>query len=153
MPYSLDTSGFLDAWVRHYPPDVFPPIWQQMEDAGERGVVLVSDEVLRELERKDDGAYEWLKARGQMIVPLDSNIEAAVKDLLKQHPRLLDTRKSRSGADPFVIALARLRGLTVVSAEIRSGNLQKPKIPDVCDALGIECLNLIDFFRKEGWRL
>ena len=37
-------------------------------------------------------------------------------------------------ADPFVIAVARVRKLSVVTGEKRRGNLARPKIPDVCDA-------------------
>jgi hypothetical protein len=66
MPYSIDTSGFLDAWVRNYPVDVFPSIWGQMDRAARDGTLLASDEVLRELERKDDGAHLWMKDRAQM---------------------------------------------------------------------------------------
>lgn len=39
----------------------------------------------------------------------------------------------------------------VVTEELRSGNLTKPKIPDVCDALGVPCLNLVGFVRAQGW--
>jgi hypothetical protein len=41
-------------------------------------------------------------------------------------------------ADPFVIALERVPGLTVVTAERASGSLQKPRIPDVCTGVGVE---------------
>ena len=62
MAFSLDTSGLLDAWVRHYPPDVFPAIWALMDDAASKGEIVVIDEVLREVERKDDGLVEWPRA-------------------------------------------------------------------------------------------
>ena len=31
MKYSLDTSGILDGW-RHYPPDIFPPVWERFDE-------------------------------------------------------------------------------------------------------------------------
>jgi len=39
----------------------------------------------------------------------------------------------------------------VVTEETLSGNLDKPRIPDVCDALGVRWLNLIGFVRAQGW--
>ena len=50
MSYSLDTSGFLDAWVRNYPIDVFPTVWERLDGAAKSGILYVSDEVLQELE-------------------------------------------------------------------------------------------------------
>jgi hypothetical protein len=151
MPYSLDSSGILDLF-RIYPPDVFPTIWTQMESAANGGIVFAIDEVYRELEKKDDGAFQWLKARRTMIVALDTEIQKLVAALLAAHPRLVDTRKNRSSGDPFVIGLAQARGLTVVTGERASGVIAKPNIPDVCLALGIDCINVLSMFRNEGWR-
>lgn len=151
MPYSIDTSGFLDAWVRNYPEDVFPTIWQQMDTAAKDGTILASDEVLRELERKEDGAHNWMKDRPEMIVSLDAEIERHVRQIMQRYPRLVDTKKGRSGGDPFVIAVARVRGITVITAENATRKLDVPRIPDVCGDLGIRCIRLLDFFREQKW--
>src|ERR1041384_910311 len=99
MPYSIDTSAFLDAWVRNYPPDVFPSIWEQMDGAAKDGTLLASDEVLRELERKEDGAHKWMKERAQMVFALDPEIEQHVRDIMHRYPRLVDTKKGRSRSE------------------------------------------------------
>jgi hypothetical protein len=151
MPYSIDTSAFLDAWVRNYPIDVFPTIWQQMDEAARNGTLLASDEVLRELERKDDGAYDWMKARQEMVITLDTQIEEQVRNVMKGFPRLVDTKKGRSVGDPFVIAVAQVRNLTVITGENATGKREVPRIPDVCDALGIRWIRMLDFFREQGW--
>ena len=88
MPYSVDTSAFLDAWVRYYPLDVFPGMWQQMDRAAKNGTLLASDEVLRELEKKDDGAHGWVKTRPEILVKLDKEIEVHVSDIIRRYPRL-----------------------------------------------------------------
>jgi hypothetical protein len=149
--YSLDSSGILDLF-RYYPPDVFPTIWTQMEAAASGNVVLASDEVYRELEKKDDAAFQWLKARRAMVVDIDAAIQQRVTAILASHPRLIDTRKNRSSGDPFVIALAQVRALSVVTGERPSGVLAKPNIPDVCVALGVPWMNVLSMFRKEGWK-
>jgi hypothetical protein len=151
MAYSLDSSGILDLF-RYYPPDVFPTIWTQMESAASGGTVFAIDEVYRELEKKDDVAFQWLKARRGMIVALDTEIQQRVAVILGAHPRLIDTRKNRSSGDPFVIGLAQARGLTVVTGERASGVIAKPNIPDVCAALKITCINVLSMFRNEGWK-
>ena len=151
MAYSIDSSGILDLF-RYYPPDVFPTIWTQIDGAVSTQAILAVDEVYRELEKKDDVAFQWLKARRAIVIDLDTDIQKAVAALLAVHPRLVDTRKNRSSGDPFVIALAQIRGLSVVTGEKPSGVLAKPNIPDVCTALKIPCLNVLSMFRKEGWK-
>ena len=153
MPYSLDTSGILDAWTRHYPPDVFPTIWSHMDTAANTGVIFAIDEVVRELERKDDGIHEWVNQHPAMVVPISAEIQNHVVEIMTKYSRLVDTKKNRSGGDPWVIALARSRGFTVVTGEKPSGSLLKPKIPDVYKDLQIPCLMMVDFFREQGWRL
>jgi hypothetical protein len=37
------------------------------------------------------------------------------------------------------------------SYETHSTRIDKPKIPDVCDAEGIETIDLIEVVRREGW--
>lgn len=153
MRFSFDTSGILDAWVRHYPPDVFPSIWDRMDESAKRNDIVVSEEVFQELKRKDDGIHEWIKNRDAMIIPIDSGVQARVTEIMTRFGRLVDTRRNRSGGDPWVIALALTQGLTVVAGERPSGNLSKPKIPDVCSALGVPCIGVLDFFRLQGWRI
>ena len=151
MAYSIDTSAFLDAWVRNYPADVFPTIWQQMDGAAKNGTLLASDEVLRELERKDDGAHDWVKAHPDMIIGLDSEIEHQVRDIMRHYPRLVDTKKGRSVGDPFVIAVAQVRKLTVITAENATGKRDVARIPDVCADMSIPWIRMLDFFREQKW--
>ena len=148
--YSCDTSAFLDAWVRHYPPDTFPGVWEQISNLVAWGRILFIDEVVTELGRKDDGAEKWVLARRNSIVAIDGPIQDAVTDLLRDHQRMLDTRRNKSGADPFVIALAQVRQCSVLSGERSTGSLRRPKIPDVCGAIDINCVTLLDMFRAEG---
>jgi integrase len=62
--------------------------------------------------------------------------------LLLQHDDSIVYVKEQLGhasiqvADPFVIALARVHGLTVVTAERASGSPQKPRIRTSASALG-----------------
>jgi len=151
VAYSIDSSGILDLF-RYYPPDVFPTIWTQMDSAASGEIVFAIDEVYRELEKKDDVAFQWVKAHRMMVVALDTEIQQRVTTILAAHPRLIDTRKNRSSGDPFVVGLAQSRGLTVVTGERASGVIGKPNIPDVCGVLGIPCMDVLSMFRNEGWK-
>jgi PIN domain nuclease of toxin-antitoxin system len=124
-----------------------------MDHAANSGEILVVDEVAQELGKKDDGAFKWIKERGVMVIPIDAEIQSHVVYIMSAYSRLVDTKKNRSVGDPWVIALARARRLTVVTAEKATGKLAKPKIPDVCKDLGIACIEVVDFFRQQGWRV
>jgi hypothetical protein len=70
--------------------------------------------------------------------------------VLNAYPKLIDSSKNRSMCDPWVIALAQLQGCKVVTEESR-GSEKRPKIPDVCDALGINCLRIADLIEELNW--
>ena len=86
-----------------------------------------------------------------MFIPIDEKIQIAVSKILSSHKKLIDERKSRSGADPFVIALAQVIGGTVLTGEKPTNKPNRPHIPDVCNYLGIPWLNMLQFFREQKW--
>ena len=151
--YSLDTSAFLNSWRKYYPPDLFPMLWQNIEASVDNGILIAVDEVLVELEKKDDEVCEWARRHQPMFRTPEEPIQRAVTGILAVHPRLVDTRRNRSGADPFVIALAQVNTCTVVTYEMPSGNPAKPHIPDVCSNLGVRCISFVQLIRELGWRM
>lgn len=153
MKYSIDTSAILDGWRRYYPPDVFPAVWRGFDDLIKQGHLRASEEVLVELKKRDDEVYEWAKKRkAQMFVPIDVSTQERVIVILDHHEKLVDTRRNRSAADPFVIALAMVEGCKVVTGEKATNSADRPNIPDVCGALGVPCIELLELFRLEGWK-
>ncbi|MCY4400602.1 MAG: DUF4411 family protein [Gemmatimonadetes bacterium] len=151
MRFSIDTSAILDGWTRYYPREAFPGLWQHLGELIESGHLRASEEVRYELAKKEDEALEWAERQDGLFVPIDDDIQDAVSAILSDHPRLIDTRRGRSGADPFVIALAKVWRCAVVTGERPSGSLKRPKIPDVCSALGVASMSLLDLIRQQGW--
>lgn len=149
--YSIDTSAILDGMVRYYPRTVFSGLWIRLQDLIKEGNLFASEEVKAELEKQNDDALEWATEQSNLFVEVDDEIQDEVSKILANHPRLIDTRKGRSGADPLVIALAKVRECSVVTGELPSNSLKRPKIPDVCNSIGVECLNLLGLMRREGW--
>lgn len=152
MIFCLDTSAWLDGWVRDYPEEVFPSLWEKLAERIEGGQVRCSEEVYVELEKKDDGIHDWLKKHKQAVVPINEEIQKIVTELLKEHPRLVDTFRQRSQADPFVIATAEALGAVVVTGEKPRGKLDIPKIPDVCEQRRIPCISFLQMLRELGWK-
>jgi len=153
LKYSIDTSAILHAWRRAYPPDLFPSLWEKFDGLIDDGCLIATDEVLVELEKMDDEVLKWARRHEKMFIPLDEDIEKAVQEVLRNHARLLDTRKNRSGADAFVIAVAKVRGCKVVTQEPLTGKLSRPNIPDVCAAMSIPVMSVLQLIREQGWVL
>jgi hypothetical protein len=150
--YCIDTSALIAAWQELYPPENFPPFWRRIDELINNSCLIAPMEVLRETQKRSDELHKWLAVRKQMFRELEDAIQIAASKVLAQYPRLVGERKLRTSADPFVIALARVSGLRIVTAEKPAGSLSRPAIPDVCTALGMEpCMGLLDLIRAEKW--
>ena len=89
----------------------------------------MSIEVYHELEKKDHEVFAWVKERKDILCrEIDNWVQAEVIRLMRAYPRLVDTKKGKSGGDPFVLAQA-LAGdprLVVVSEE-KGGSENQPQ--------------------------
>ncbi len=153
MKYCLDASALIDLGERHYPEriKVFAPIWQHLYDGINSGDIISVDYVKIELKKKAD---KWrdgflVKASTMFIISEKIEIEYAAVVLEIESRNELNKNKHRerfmSGADPWVIALARSIGdCTVVSAETKS--LADYGMGPVCNILGVDHMNLVEFF-------
>lgn len=152
MGYSIDTSSLIWAWRFAYPRERFPSVWAHIENLVRSGDLKASPMVLAELERQEDDLHTWAAAKPEMFIDLDDAQQQEVREIMAAHAGIVQPGEDRVNADPFVIALARCRGLAVVSEERRSGNPNTPKIPNVCAARGVRCVNLLGLMGDLGWR-
>lgn len=151
--YCIDTSSVIDWHERFYPPESFPSLVPLVDGLIHTGRLFMSEEVALELHAKTAAAGTWCaKRKDRLVLPTDVAVATAVRDVLREHPRLVGALKNRNRADPFVIAVARLKGAVVVTGEM-GGTADRPKIPYVCSQFGIQCITFTDLIRAEGWRL
>ena len=85
-------------------------------------------------------------------IPSSSRGSAILWIALPDATGLVDSERDRSIADPFVIAVARVRACCVVTGEKSSGNPKRPKIPNVCDHFKVRYINLLQFMREQKWQ-
>ena len=152
--YCLDSSALIDAYVRRYPPDFLPSLWKCIEDLITNEILLSPDEVLLELERGNDELYNWAINHPSLFRPPTLMIQARVSNIVNTFPTFVQPRAADGvWADPYVIALAQEVGAAVVTTEgLAPSNARHPKIPNICNALNIRCLTLLQFIRECGWR-
>ena len=150
--YVVDTSSFTSL-QRTYPRDVFPGAWTLVDRLSRSGVLVSVEDVLEELKGQDDEVFKWAKKNKSIFLPLDEPIQTEARKILAERPNLVDLKRRKSGADPFVIAAAAVYSCAVVTEEKPSGGPPKVKIPDVCKLLGVRCIPVLDMLREEGLRL
>ena len=153
MKYSVDTSTFIKSWTEYYPIDIFQTFWKNIESLCSDQILVSPEEVLRELKvQEKDTLYKWAKTKESLQYPLDVKLQEAVREVIDSCPSLVNVYKQRSGADPFVIALAKITNATVVSEEKPRKSSSDPlKIPDACQLMGIKHFRVADLIREQGW--
>jgi hypothetical protein len=150
LVYSVDSSALIHAYRRIYRPKNFGFVWDGFDKLIAEGRFKSSIEVYNELQKKDDELFAWCKERKEtMFVEIDDATQALVAEIMAAHPKLVDTAKGKSGADPFVMALAKSTNpqMMVVTEEYPG----KERIPDVCDAQKIAHCGIADLIEKEEW--
>jgi Domain of unknown function (DUF4411) len=149
MKYSIDTSSFIEGFRERLAYPIVPHFWNRdLPGLVESGDLRATVEVLVELEVEDDEVLAFVEDLHGLFLPIDESIQENVREILHAFPRLIHS--GRSGADPFVIALAKANGATVVCEEGR-GKANAPKIPDVCEAFEIPCIKLYQVVIEQGW--
>lgn len=145
--YVFDSCIFINL-QRRQPIDIFPSLWQKIGDLMKTGDIISSREVYDELAIGGDELEKWAKTRKESFLPSDIYIQQEVRALLAEYRGLVEGGSKTNSADPFVIALAKMKKCKVVTEEVRTRNLRTPKIPDICDFYEIECIDFVRFARE-----
>ncbi len=148
--YCLDSSSIIAAWHERYPPAHFQSFWASLQELSTAERVISPEEVAEEIGKRDPALRRWAEDQADFFVALDESQQVALRDIMARFPRLVKAFSSRNRADPFVIALAKVRNAVVVCEE-GPGSPKKPKIPDICRRLQVPQIGLVQMIRDEGW--
>lgn len=139
--------------MRHtYPKDVFPTAWDLLTELAQTNILLSVEDVFEELSLFDDEILQWASEQHHIFHPLSKGVQARAVQILTSHAGILDLKKNKSSADPFVIATAMEHSCTVVTEEKPSNSPIRYKIPNVCFDYDVDCIAILDMFRREGLR-
>jgi hypothetical protein len=157
--YCVDTSTLID--LRHYPRQVFGSVWDRLEELVSSGRLISTDEVLVELERRDDDVYRWAHTHRDLFRAPSREVILQVQQITNDFPDWGDlANRETAWADPLVVAEAVVEQrrqeavlfgtLCVVLTEER-----KPpalRIPLVCERYGLDAVNFHEMLEREGWK-
>jgi len=147
--YIFDTSSFI-ALRKTYPEDIFVGLHKQLIPILASGRIVVLDMVFAELKDKELQLYDLIKS----AVP--KKRQFGFEDYIETTQELIHNYYDSKGktqnlkSDPHIIAVGKIEKLTVISEEFNS---DPTKIPYVCDKEKVECMDLLEFMRKEKIKL
>lgn len=158
MAYLLDANCFIESRNRYYSFDVCPGFWSGLEKHYNDGNIYSIERVRDEIVGLGDDLSAWAAARPTgFYLPLDQLTLTCVSTVVTwvqgRNCTSAGRAKFMGGADPFLIACALAHNHTVVTHE-KSAPLatSKIKIPDVCRAFGVSCVEPLEMLRATGTR-
>jgi len=153
MLYVIDTSALIDAWTKWYSLKSIPPFWQNLESLAREEKATIPDAVLLELEEQDDDLHRWCQERKEYLcTPTTDDVQRIINEISNRYRNLRRAGiPSRNFADPVVIAVAIYLNSAVVTHEHATGNINGPKMPDVCRDRGIRVVQIHQIISEQGW--
>ena len=157
MPeYWLDSDTFIESSKRFYHPDIVPGFWTFLQQKGEETIIASCLRVYEELQYLQDELSKWaaeLYDTGFFVAP-DARVQAALSEIadhVKNNYPDHNASKFLDGADPWVIAHAKVHGGRVVTFETQvPPTSRKPKIPNVADRFGVRTVDVYRLLRELG---
>lgn len=160
----LDADSLIKPYREAYSFDRVPKFWKFLEEKAKEQVIVSSDLVLRELEegcsdkKHPDELLVWARIqRGVFFLPPTESIQQMVGQIgtyVESNAQYAPwhIQDFLGGADPWVIAHAKILGGRVVTFEKSAPNSKKVKIPDVAARFSVNCISLwgmLDEFKAQ----
>lgn len=152
VDYVFDSSCLMKL-NREQPADLYPTVWERIEELVIGGRSVLPKEAKREIDKKDDVLREWVKSRSAMVIDETEQALAVVADISRAHPSWV--RGEKNAADPFIIAAAVTLDAIIVTDERvagRGADERNLRIPNVAAEHGVACINFTGLVRREQWR-
>ncbi|MEI7832310.1 MAG: DUF4411 family protein [bacterium] len=162
--WSIDNNILIT--LNHFPSDIFQSLWLKIAEFGQSQHWCICEPVVSECHIPE--WQKWFKEHYEIVTPIDELYVKYVSrlqlELEENEMPLTDPSSTKNMADPFIIALALMkeqRDLRDLRKRTNSSHcgvlsLEAPKpskinIPSVCQYYDVNCLNLNDYMREQGW--
>ncbi len=147
IKYIIDTSSILSQKDDEpHRRKINKTLWKYIDDFISEGRIVTCSEIIEEVNEKD--LKQWFSSLNGIILPIDDEVQKNVKKVVTTNPQLIDFKQVKSSGDAFLIATAMKYNLTVITEESKKG---EKKIPFVCKALKVPCVDILGLCEVEGW--
>lgn len=158
MTYLLDSNVFIQAKNLYYGFDFAPGFWSWLNMAFEQSQIHSITAVRNELVQGNDELGAWARARKDFFQEIDAPTTRYFTELStwvynNNFTQVAHDSFTASHADFLLVTYARAHNLTLVTHETFSRGVNRVKIPNACQALGVEYTNTFDMLRQSQVRL
>ena len=159
--YLLDANVFIQAKNQYYSFQICPGFWESLVLENAEEVVFSIDRVQAELEKGNDELKQWVKDSTPETFFKKTDNEAVIEYLTKimnwvqSEPQYYDSSKAEfaGGADPWLIAYAKVNGLVLVTHEsFAPDSKNKVPIPNVCDNFDVKFISVFKMLETRNTR-
>lgn len=156
MNYLLDTNTFIEAKNRYYDMTVCPGYWDWLDQVFAADEVASVESVGDELLAGNDELEVWTADRKALFLPVsDPDTQTAFAEIAAYAAGLATDMKPGAleeflgGADPWLIAKARVESAIVVTHEqFNLHTRKKILIPNVCKQFDVGWMDTFELLRK-----
>jgi hypothetical protein len=140
---------FIQAKNKTYKFGRIPQFWAFLSAQLEAGTIKAPKKVYDEIAKGNDDLAAWCKVRKTkgLCVHSDKNVQDCYKQVanhVMNNSPLHQASEFLKGGDGWVIAHAMAEKGVVVTQESDRSKKQKVKVPTVCKALGVRCIDTSD---------
>jgi len=97
--YVLDSSCLMKL-NREQPVDLYPSVWERIEELTNAGRAVLPKEAKREIDKKDDALKEWVKGRPGLVLDETEQVLARHGCEVPRMPRTLSLSRRPSFGVP-----------------------------------------------------
>lgn len=152
--YVLDSNTFIDAKNRYYGFDIAPSFWKKLIENSPENILTIKP-IESEIMAGHDELSSWFEDNYTIHTYSVDATEvqqafAKISEHVTQNIQYKDSEKIRflSKADPWIIAYAYVNNCVVVTHEILAPGSKKVKIPDICNFLHVQYINVFEMLRE-----
>lgn len=161
-PYLVDANFFIQAHRVYYPIDIAISFWQLVKRMADDGLICSIDKIRDELYANSDSLTDWcdVNIAREFFLPTETTIIPHYTAVITypasrgNHftPKAKGDFYSSDIADAWLVAHALQNAQSIVTYETSDPNQKsRVKIPDVCNYVGVNCINTISLLRNHGF--
>jgi Domain of unknown function (DUF4411) len=162
--YWLDSDVMMQASNGLYSFSIAKQFWDWLEEQARKKTLCSSVRVYKEIRQygdDSDSLVRWaasMRRNSEFFCDTDPDIQVTMGKVGDYVVENYDERRAAvgrflNGADPWIIAHAKCDGGIVVTQECRVDKTAKvPKIPNVCHAVGVGCIDLPQMLSRLKFR-
>jgi hypothetical protein len=158
--YWLDANSIIKPYREAYGFSRVPKFWQFLEEQAKKQVIASSYIVLKEIEEgcadkeQPDELLVWSRTQQDVLflpptIPVQQSVNQ-IANYVGNNTQYAPwhIQEFLGGADPWIIAHAKVLGGIVVTFEKSAPNSKKVKIPDVAEKFEVKCIDLWSMLKE-----